>query len=103
MVKISIGRENLTIKLEGAKKLLAVKSSITIPFEKIADFYGAGEAHLAACHANTDIRTGSLHGRDVLAQEGRKDILLCKGFFKMHHIDSKESRVFANDRGSGQR
>ena len=36
MVMISIGRENLTIKLEGAKTLLAVKSNITIPFEKIA-------------------------------------------------------------------
>ena len=35
MVKISIAGDSLTIKLDGAKKLLAVKSSITIPLEKI--------------------------------------------------------------------
>jgi len=37
MVTISIGRENLTIKLEGAKKLLAVKSSIAIPLQNITE------------------------------------------------------------------
>ena len=36
MVKVEVGKNEVVFKLEGAQKFLAVKSSVRIPFEKIA-------------------------------------------------------------------
>jgi hypothetical protein len=36
MVKVEIGKKEVVFKLEGAQKFLAVKSSVRIPFKKIA-------------------------------------------------------------------
>lgn len=35
MVSISVGKDGITIKLDGAKKILAIKSKITIPLDNI--------------------------------------------------------------------
>jgi hypothetical protein len=35
MVRVTVGRENVTLRLEGSTKLLALKSSIVIPLSKI--------------------------------------------------------------------
>jgi hypothetical protein len=35
MVSITVGKDAVTIRLQGAKKLLAIKSKIVIPLEKI--------------------------------------------------------------------
>lgn len=35
MVSISVGKDGVTIRLEGAKKILAIKSKITIPLDNI--------------------------------------------------------------------
>jgi hypothetical protein len=35
MVSISVGKDVVTIRLEGAKKILAIKSKITIPLDNI--------------------------------------------------------------------
>ncbi len=36
MVKVSIGKDKLTIKLDGTKKILALKSKIVIPLRNVA-------------------------------------------------------------------
>jgi hypothetical protein len=36
MVNISVGKDNVTLKLEGAKKFFALKSRIVIPLDNIA-------------------------------------------------------------------
>ncbi|MDQ3967672.1 MAG: hypothetical protein M3275_04655 [Thermoproteota archaeon] len=36
MVDVSVGKDSITIKIEGAKKFLALKSKIEIPLDNIA-------------------------------------------------------------------
>jgi hypothetical protein len=89
MVKVSAGRDAVTLKLEGVKKFLAVKSKITIPLANVVKVSTEQVKPLASKNENRSACARSAHGWNILG-EARQDILLCKGLFKVCYIALEE-------------
>ena len=83
MVKVSIGKDQVTFSLDAKGQFLALKNKISIPLDNITDVSTEiVKPRWLSIKTGTHIPKG-VYGRDLLGTQ-RKSVLLCKGFFKMH-------------------
>lgn len=68
MLKVAVGKDGITLKLEGTKKFLALKSKIVIPRQPCKGLNRATKTNMASKDANWYAYTWSIYGWNHLAE-----------------------------------